>query len=59
MKIEIIIHHISGETKRYPVHKLVRHGEIYTAHYTTVQAGFHVTKKVDIDNVNAEIEVKK
>lgn len=33
--------------------------EINAAHYTTIQAGFHVTKKVEIDNGNAEIEVTK
>lgn len=59
MKIEVIIHHISGEVKRYLCHKIVKHGEVYTAHYTTVKAGCHICKKVDVDNVNAEIEVVK
>lgn len=59
MKIEVIIHHISGEVKRYLCHKIVKHGEVYTAHYTTVKAGFHVCKKAAIDHVNAEIEVIK
>lgn len=59
MKLEIIIHHPTGKTTRHLVHKLVRHGEVYTAHYHTVKSGLRVAKKVLIDNENAKIEVTK
>ena len=59
MKIEVIIRHIFGDTKRHLVHKLVKHGDLYTAHYSTVKAGFHVPRKAVIDNVTASIEVTK
>lgn len=58
MKIEIIIHHPSGETKRYLVHKLILHGETYTAHYHTVKSGLRVGKKIPVDNVAATLEIK-
>ncbi len=57
MKLEIIIHHPTGKSTRHLVHKLVRHGELYTAHYSTVKAGFRVPRKAVIDNVTASIEV--
>jgi len=59
MKIEVVIHHPSREVKRYLVHKLVKHGDLYTAHYSTVKAGFHVPRKAVIDNVTASLEVTK
>ena len=59
MKIEVIVHHISVKDKRYPVHKIVRHGEIYTAHYTTIKDGRHVSRKIDIDNVIAELSITR
>ena len=59
MKIEVKIEQRTGGIKHYPVHKLVKHGEIWTAHYTTVKAGFHVSRKINIDNVIAELEVEK
>ena len=59
MKIEVIIRHISGDVKRHLVHKLVKHGDLYTANYSTVKAGFRVPRKVTIDNVTASIEVTK
>ena len=59
MKLEIIIHHPTGKSTRHLVHKLVRHGELYTAHYHTVKSGFRVAKKVLIDNVTATLEIIK
>ena len=59
MKIELKVHHPSGDVKRYPVHKLVRHGDLYTAHYTTIKAGFRISRKIVIDNVVAELEIEK
>ena len=59
MKIEVIIRHMSGDVKKYLVHKLVRHGDIWTAHYTTVKSGRHVSRKINIDGAVATLEVIK
>lgn len=59
MKIEVLVHHVSGDVKSYLVHKLVRHGNLYTAHYSTVKAGFRVCRKVIIDNVTAELKITR
>lgn len=59
MKIEVKLHHPSGDVKKYLVHKLVRNGEVYTAHYVTIKNGFHESRKINIDNVVAELEVEK
>ena len=57
MKIEVIIKKPSGKEKRYLVHKLVFDGEKYTAKYTTIRDGFHISQEVQIDNVTAKIAI--
>ena len=57
MKIEVEIKHQSGDVCRYPVHKLVRHDDGWTAHYTIVKAGRHEGKKAVVGN-NAALIVK-
>lgn len=59
MKLEIIIHHPTGKSTRHLVHKLVLHGELYTAHYHTVKSGLRVAQKAPIDNVTATLEITK
>ena len=59
MKIEVIIHKDNGEIRRYPVHKLVRNNDGWTASYTTVKNGRHEGRKVKIEEGKAELEVEK
>ena len=57
MKIEVEIEHPSGDVCRYPVHKLVKHPDGWTAHYTVVKAGRHEGRKATVGN-NAALIVK-
>lgn len=57
MKIEVKLHHPSGDVKNYPVHKLVRNNDGWTASYTTVKAGRHESRKVKLEDIKAELEV--
>lgn len=57
MKIELKLHHPSGDIGTYPVHKLVRNNDGWTASYTTVKAGRHEGRKVKIEEGKAELEV--
>ena len=57
MKIEVKIHHPSGDVGSYPVHKLVRNDDGWTASYVTVKAGRHEGRKVKIEEGKAELEV--
>ena len=57
MKIEIIIHKDNGEIRRYPVHKMVRHNNGWTATYTIIQNGRHVSREAMIDDEKAKIEI--
>ena len=58
MRIEVKVNR-PGKASYYPVHKMVKHGDLWTAHYTTVKCGCHVSRKIVIDGVNAELEVGK
>lgn len=57
MKLEVKIHHPSGDVKNYPVHKLVRNNDGWTAHYTIVKNGRHEGRKATVGN-NAALIVK-
>lgn len=57
MKIEVEIEHRSGDVCRYPVFKLVKHEDGWTAHYTIVKNGRHESRKTTVGN-NAALIVK-
>lgn len=57
MKIEVEIEHRSGDVCRYPVFKLVKHEDGWTAHYTIVKNGRHEGRKATVGN-NAALIVK-
>ena len=59
MKIELILHKKTGEIRRYPVYKMVRHNEGWLAYYTTFQKGCHVSKDAMIDGEKARIEIRE
>lgn len=59
MKIEVKIEHQSGDVKYYPVHKLVKHPDGWIASYTTVKAGYHVSRRVKIKTKDIIFEVEK
>ena len=58
MKIEVEICHRSGAVCRYPVHKLVRGNDGWTAHYTVVKKGHHEGRKAMIQIGEAALIVK-
>ena len=57
MKIKVKIHHQSGDIGTYPVHKLVRNNDGWTASYTTVKNGRHEGRKVKLEDGKTELEV--
>ena len=57
MKIEVEIEHPSGDVCRYPVYKLIRNNDGWTAHYTVVKAGRQEGRKATVGN-NAALIVK-
>ena len=57
MKIEIEIKHVSGDVRRYPVHRLDRIDGEWVARYVTVKNGMHVSKRVKIDGDKVKLEV--
>ena len=58
MKIEVEICHRSWDVMRYPVYKLVKGNDGWTAHYTIVKAGRHEGRKVRVEICKAALIVK-
>lgn len=58
MKIEVEITHRSGDVCRYPVNKLVRGNDGWTAHYTVVKNGRHEGRKTLVEIGKAALIVK-
>lgn len=57
MKIEVVIKHVSGDIRRYPVHRMDRIDGEWIARYVTVKNGKHVSKRVKIDGDMVKLEV--
>ena len=60
MKLEVEITGKDGKVRNHPVHRLDRQEKNWSARYTTIRNGQHVTRKVMIgDNVKLIVKMEE